>query len=190
MRLLLHCCCGPCAVGALPLFRAAGYDITGFFYNPNIQPWQEHVARRDSFIKVMEAAGLPYMIDDAYPLEGWLNTVAAEPQDRCGYCYDDRLTRTASQAAGIDGFDAFSTTLLISPYQDHERLRFLGQEMEKGYGPRFAYVDLRPAFREGQQKAREMGLYMQKYCGCIYSEKERYEKQIVKCNEQVLRSKA
>lgn len=174
MKLLLHCCCGPCAAGALPLFREAGFDITGFFYNPNIHPYTEQQARLDSFKRLMEREGLPYIVNDDYPLEGWLRQAAAEPHKRCGLCYDDRLTATASLAASGDGFDAFSTTLLISPYQDHETLRFLGEEMEKGYGVKFAYLDLRPRFRAGQREARALGLYMQKYCGCIYSEKERY----------------
>ena len=172
-KLLLHCCCGPCAVGSLPLFREAGYEITCFFYNPNIHPYTEQQARLQSFLTVMEQERLPYLVVDDYPLEDWLRAAAENLPGRCDLCYDGRLTRTAAIAAA-QGFDAFSTTLLISPYQQHEKLRFLGEEMEKGYGKRFAYLDLRPRFREGQREARQRGLYMQKYCGCIYSEKERY----------------
>ena len=76
------------------------------------------------------------------------------------------------------GYDSFSTTLLISPYQNHEVLKELGEELAKKYGIKFVYRDFRVGFREGQAKARELSLYMQKYCGCIFSEEERYEKQI------------
>ena len=78
------------------------------------------------------------------------------------------------------GYDGFSTTLLVSPYQNHEELKRLGEELAKKYEIKFVYRDFRVGFREGQAKARELGLYMQKYCGCIFSEEDRYSKQIEK----------
>lgn len=99
--------------------------------------------------------------------------------NRCGYCYLCRLEKTAKYAKE-NGFDAFSTTLLISPYQDHELLKKTGDMLSKKYGIEFLYKDFRPGFRYGQNKARELGLYMQKYCGCVFSEEERYEKLINK----------
>jgi len=110
---------------------------------------------------------------EGYPLEDWLARVAAAPADRCAYCYESRLQATAEQAAER-GYRRFSTTLLISPYQKHEQIRQTGERIAAERGLEFVYLDLRPGFRAGQQKARERGLYMQKYCGCIYSEKERY----------------
>ena len=76
------------------------------------------------------------------------------------------------------GFDAISTSLLISPSQKHEQIRSCGEEMARRYGVEFLYRDFRPGFRAGQARARELGFYMQKYCGCIFSEEERYAKQI------------
>ena len=174
MKLLLHSCCGPCTVGSLPLLRAAGYDdIFGYFYNPNIHPFTEHKARRQAFAALMEAEKMPYLALKDYPLEQWLAQVASDPQQRCAYCYESRLR--AAAAYGVEhGFEMYTTTLLISPYQNHELIRSLGQDIGSELGIGFAYVDLRPGFRAGQDAAREMGLYMQKYCGCIYSEKERY----------------
>jgi len=178
MKTLLHCCCGPCAAGALPQFRQAGYaDLLAWFYNPNIQPWQEQAARRDSFHLLMEQEQIPYRIESAYPLEAWLQAVAAQPEQRCRYCYQSRL-EAAARAAREAGCPAYSTTLLISPYQNHELLRELGEAYGKAYGLDFVYLDLRPGFRAGQAEARQRGLYLQKYCGCIYSEKDRYRKQI------------
>ena len=82
-------------------------------------------------------------------------------------------------------YDAFSTTLLVSPYQNHEALKELGEKLAEEYGIEFVYRDFRIGFREGQTKARELELYMQKYCGCVFSEEERYDKQI-KRDKQVL----
>ncbi len=173
MKLLLHCCCGPCAAGSVPQYQAAGYEPFGYFFNPNIHPSQEHKLRRQSFVKLMEEWGLPYLALKDYPLEEWLAHVAGAPAERCAYCYESRLEAAAAYAAA-NGFDHFSTTLLISPYQKHELIREIGARTGEKHGVDFVYLDLRPGFREGQERAREMGLYMQKYCGCIYSEKERY----------------
>lgn len=175
MKLLLHCCCGPCATGSLPQFEQLGYQPFGYFYNPNIHPYQEHKARRQSFIALMEQRGLPYEVVRDYPLEDWLRQVASAPEQRCTYCYRSRLEAAAAYACE-HGFERFSTTLLISPYQNHQLIHQLGEEIAAVNGLEFVYLDLRGGFRDGQEKAREMGLYMQKYCGCIYSEKERYVK--------------
>ena len=103
-------------------------------------------------------------------------------ETRCqDYCYPVRLEQTAKYAKE-NGYEAFSTTLLVSPYQKHEELKNIGEQIAKKYGLQFLYRDFRTGFREGQAKARELGMYMQKYCGCIFSEEERYEKQIKKEN--------
>ena len=177
MKFLLHCCCGPCAAGSVPQFQAVGYQPFGWFYNPNIHPFQEHKARKTSFVELMEHLGLDYAVNGDYPLEDWLKAVAADPAfgRRCLYCYESRLSAAAREAAER-GFSAFSTTLLVSPYQNHEALREIGQRCGAANGVEFLYLDLRPGFRAGQENARARGLYMQKYCGCIYSEKERYQK--------------
>ena len=86
-----------------------------------------------------------------------------------------RLDKTAQKAKEL-GFDYFSTTLLISPYQNHEMIYEVAEDMAEKYGVKFLYKDFRPFFREGQKIAMELGMYMQKYCGCIFSEEERYLK--------------
>lgn len=93
-------------------------------------------------------------------------------ENRCvKYCYRVRLEQTAKYAKE-NGYDTFSTTLLISPYQNHEALKKIGNEMAQKYNLTFLYRDFRPGFREGQAEARELGLYMQKYCGCVFSEEQ------------------
>lgn len=95
-------------------------------------------------------------------------------ENRCvKYCYRVRFEQTARYAKE-HGYDTFSTTLLISPYQNHNALKKIGEEMAEKYGLNFLYRDFRPGFREGQAEARELGLYMQKYCGCVFSEEMRY----------------
>ena len=105
--------------------------------------------------------------------------MADDIDHRCGKCYGLRLEQTARYAA-LHGFDSFSSTLFVSPYQNHELLRQTAEEMARRYGVAFLYRDFRPGFRQGQQEARELGLYMQKYCGCVFSEEERYAKQIAR----------
>jgi predicted adenine nucleotide alpha hydrolase (AANH) superfamily ATPase len=116
------------------------------------------------------------MIDE-YGLRSFLRGLGPDTEAavRCGYCYRTRLEKTAAHAAQY-GFDSFSTSLLVSPYQNHGLIRRAGEELAARYGVSFLYRDFRPRFREGQAKARALGLYMQKYCGCIFSEEERYVK--------------
>ena len=173
MDLLLHCCCGPCANGSIPQLTAAGYELFCWFWNPNIHPYQEHKHRRQSFVELMEHLSLPYQASKDYPLETWLKSVAEEPEKRCLYCYETRIAAAAQKTAEM-GIKAFSTTLLVSPYQNREIICKLGNQYAQQYGISFVDMDLRPGFREGNERSRQMGLYMQKYCGCIYSEKDRY----------------
>ena len=150
-----------------------------YWYNPNIHPFTEYSSRRDSLSLFAEKNKLPLIIEDDYGLRSFVKAVengnCAGPTKaaRCAFCYRLRLGKAARLAAE-EGYDAFSTTLLISPYQDHELLKQIGEEEAVNCGVKFFYRDFRPHFREGRQQAREAGYYMQKYCGCIYSEEERY----------------
>jgi predicted adenine nucleotide alpha hydrolase (AANH) superfamily ATPase len=173
MNILLHTCCGPCALFPLRQLRAAGHNVTGFFYNHNIHPYQEYVRRRDAAIDMAAQEALPLIIHDDYDLEGFLANVAAEPEKRCSYCYSSRLRATA-QAAAKGGFDAFTAALLYSRYQKHDEIKALGERLGKEYGIVFYYEDFRSGWQEGIRLSKELGLYRQQYCGCIYSEKERY----------------
>ena len=175
MKLLLHCCCGPCSVAVIRALLMEGLDegLSCYFYNSNIHPYTEHQARLTAWRELMAHYKLPAYEETGYPLEEWLGAVAGNPKERCEYCYLSRLTQTAAKASEL-GCEAFSTTLLISLYQQHQRLRELGEEIALRQGLTFFYRDWRPHFKAGQAAAREMGLYRQKYCGCIYSEKERF----------------
>lgn len=173
MRILLHACCGPCALYPLRTLRTAGHDVTGFFYNPNIHPYQEYARRRDALLQMAEQEAMPLIMRDDYDLEDFLANVAQQPELRCGYCYASRLRATA-KAAVAGGFDAFSASLLYSRYQKHEQIRELGEQIGREYSLAFHYQDFRPGWQEGIRISKELGLYRQQYCGCIYSEKERY----------------
>jgi predicted adenine nucleotide alpha hydrolase (AANH) superfamily ATPase len=116
-------------------------------------------------------------------LDRFTQAVGGEIAKRCAYCYAIRLDETA-RTAKEQGFAAFSTTLTVSPYQNHELIRQIGEKAGKKHGVEFRYFDFAKGFREGQAKARELGMYMQKYCGCVYSEEERYQKQIAKDQEK------
>ena len=178
-KTLMHCCCAPCSVRCIEDLRGEGIEPTAYWYNPTIHPYQEYKARRDTLVSYAPSIGMALIVDESYGLRPFVKAVAADINHRCRYCYACRLDRTARYAAE-NGFGSFTTTLLISPYQDHDLIRSLGEQMGKKYGVAFLYRDFRPGFRDGQAKARSLGFYMQKYCGCIFSEEERYAKAIAR----------
>ena len=173
MPLLLHICCAPCSVACIRLLREEGTEPVGYWYNPNIHPYLEYKARRDTLRQYAGDIGLDLREHEEYGLRPFTAAVAGDPEHRCGYCYTCRLEDTARYAAA-NGFTHFSTTLLISPYQDRELICAVGAQMGARWGVEFVPYDFRPRFRAGQEEARALGLYMQRYCGCIYSEEERF----------------
>ncbi len=175
MKTLLHICCAPCALMCIETLRGEGIDVSGLWYNPNIHPYQEYKARRDTLIQHAESIDMPLFVTDDYGLREFVRLVYPDLEDRCPKCYDIRLDY-AARYAHDNGFDSFSTSLLISPYQNHELIIKTAEEKANKYGVEFLYRDFRPYFREGQKRARELGYYMQKYCGCVFSEEERYLK--------------
>ena len=177
MKLLLHTCCAPCSVYCVESLRGEGIEPVSFWYTPNIHPYQEYKARRDTLKDYAAAIGLPLIVREDYGLRPFVRAVAADIDHRCAYCYAVRMEETARYAAE-HGFTHISTTLLVSPYQNHEGIIAAAERFAGEYGVPFLSRDFRPGFREGQAKARELGLYMQKYCGCIFSEEDRYQKQI------------
>ena len=180
MKLLMHTCCAPCSVYCIDSLREDGIEPTVYWFNPNIHPYMEYKARRDCLKDYTNLINVNAIFDDNYGLKEFCKNVVDDIDSRCTkYCYIVRLEQTAKYAKE-NGFDSFSTTLLVSPYQNHEELKRLGEELAKKYDVKFVYKDFRIGFREGQAKARELGLYMQKYCGCIFSEEDRYKKQIEK----------
>ena len=180
MKILLHTCCAPCSTYVVDKLRKDGYeDITAFWYNINIHPYTEYKQRLETLIEYSKIINLPLIIEHNYGIREFTKNVIDNIDARCLYCYESRLKYTA-KFAKEHGFDAFSTTLLVSPYQKHELIIKIANDMAEKYGVRFIYQDFREGFRIGQQMARDANLYMQKYCGCIYSEEDRYKKQIEK----------
>lgn len=186
-KILLHCCCAPCSLSCIDPLRDEGAHITAFWYNPNIHPFKEYEARRDCLVNFMAEQKIPLVVKEDYGLREFVRNVAENIDSRCEYCYSVRLEQTAKYAKE-NGFDGFTSTLFSSLYQNHEMMVKRAEELAEKYGIEFYYRDFRPNFREGNQKAREKGFYMQKYCGCIFSEEDRYQKQINKAKEKFLQA--
>ncbi|MBR4308508.1 MAG: epoxyqueuosine reductase QueH [Oscillospiraceae bacterium] len=175
MNTLLHICCAPCANQCISALQEEGIAVTGFWYNPNIHPFTEYRSRRNCVREYAETIGLKLIERDEYALRPFVREVAADLAGRCVKCYEMRLF-AAAKAAKEGGFDSFTSSLFISPYQNHELMMETAQKAAEAYGVEFLYRDFRPYFRAGQEKARELGMYIQKYCGCVFSEEERYLK--------------
>jgi len=174
LKLLMHMCCGPCAAYPTKLFQQRDdIELTGLFFNPNIQPYTEYSKRLETAQQFAETVNLKLITIDEYNLVEFLRNAAYRESMRCRMCYNMRLDRAAS-VAKHGGFDAFTTTMLVSPHQKHEWIKEIGQEVSKKYGVPFLYMDFREGYKEGVEISKAMGLYRQQYCGCIYSEMERY----------------
>lgn len=173
--MLLHCCCGPCTTYTAVWLREHDFEVTAFWYNPNVHPFTEHQKRLESMEVLVKEMNLPLIIDEGYGIVDYFRAVVGHEGDRCYDCYRLRLGKTA-QIARERGFDSFTTTLHISPYQNQELLREIGEKLSVDNGIEFFYQDFRDGFRRSHQISSELGLYHQKYCGCVYSEWERYGK--------------
>lgn len=172
-------CCGPCSIYPLTRLIDNRIDVTGFFYNPNIHPYREFKQRIESTLQVADRFKVSVDVDREYGLTDYLRRVVFHEKSRCSICYDMRLEQTARTAAA-SGFDGFSTTLLYSRYQDHTALKNKGERWAKKYGVHFLYADFREGWQYGIDQSIEHGVYRQPYCGCIYSEQERYDNRLKK----------
>jgi len=178
MRILLHICCAPCAIYPVNYLRQKELEIYGYSYNPNIHPYTEWKKRKNTLVQYAGEIGLELIGEgahskDAYSMEEFLRAVVFRENTRCRFCYQMRLQKTA-EVARENGFDGFTTTLLVSPFQKHSLIKEIGEAVAEESGIPFYYYDFRPGFKEATARAKELGLYRQPYCGCIYSEKERY----------------
>ncbi len=173
MNILVHICCGPCAIYPVETLRQAGHDLMGYFFNPNIHPYTEWKQRKETLSDFARQTDLKLILNEDYQLESFLQAVAFRESTRCRVCYHLRL-QSAALVAKKGKFDAFSTTLLYSKFQKHEQIREIGEAVGQSLGIAFYYGDFRKGWKAGIEKSKEMGLYRQPYCGCIYSEKERY----------------
>lgn len=183
-RLLLHVCCGPCAIMPIVRLKAEGFQVTAWFMNPNVQPLAEYLRRREAAGQCAEQLGVPILYADAaWDIAAWLRAVAGRdmPPERCAYCCASRM-EAAFAFAARHGFDAVSSSLLYSKYQPHAVIRAAGERLAaQKDAPRFVYRDFRKNWQEGIDRSREMGLYRQPYCGCVYSEADRYRKKLERC---------
>lgn len=173
MKIFFHICCAPCAIYPYYRLKEEGMAPTGFFYNPNIHPYLEYRKRLDTVKELSTRVGLEVRYRDGYDLDQFLLAVAGTGQRRCEQCYRMRLDAVCS-AAKESGFSAFTTSLLYSKYQKHDLIKGVGQEMASQRGIELYYEDFRRGWREGIMESKAMGLYRQQYCGCIYSERDRF----------------
>ena len=166
MKILLHACCVHCVVIPYNILKEKGMDVTILWYNPNIHPYRDYKRRMDCIKDWTSKNDINLILYDEYPLEDWLKK-ALESPNRCVFCYDDRLKKNF-EIAEKESFDLFTTSLLYSLHQNHYLIKKLG---EKIGGDRFYYHD----FRKYYEKYAIRGYYRQGYCGCIFSERDRYK---------------
>lgn len=181
MRILLHICCGPCAIMPIRQLGQAGHDVTGWFYNPNIHPLAEYLKRRDGAAQVAKNHAIPILFPEAreYDVAAWCKAALAEPGGRCLFCRVSRFDAVAAKAKAL-GFDAFTSSLLYSRHQNHDGMREAGENAARVHGVSFFYQDFRPFWQEGIAASKGMGIYRQQYCGCVFSEEDRYARDLEK----------
>ncbi|MDY6905862.1 MAG: epoxyqueuosine reductase QueH [Thermodesulfobacteriota bacterium] len=177
MKTLLHICCAPCAIYPLEVLRNAEMDVMGFFYRHNIHPYTECMRREQALVAYSESIGLRVIYQQDYAMETFLQNVVFREENRCRYCYHDRI-RTAALMARKGKFDYFTTTLLYSKFQNHAQIREIGEAVGRTVGVPFYYHDFREGWTTGIEASKRLNMYRQQYCGCIYSEKERFYKAV------------
>lgn len=170
---LIHCCCAHCAAYTLKYWQEQGYETTAFWYNPNIHPYMEHQNRLEA-MKVL-AANLNFHLvtTEGYDFIEYFRRVAGHETGRCSLCFDMRLAKATETAIEL-GIANFTSTLLISHQQKHDTLKEICESLAQRTGVNFLYADLRKRYSDSRHITKPMDLYRQQYCGCVYSEWERY----------------
>ena len=176
---LVHCCCAHCAAYTTDYWRQQGYEVSALWYNPNIHPYIEHQRRLEGMKSLAQEVKLPLMVTEGYDIMEYFRQIARHEPQRCQYCFNLRLSQTAETARQM-GFTAFTTTLLISPHQKHELVRETGSRLAEEKGVEFLYADLRKRYSDSRHLTKPLNLYRQQYCGCVYSEWERYAELTIK----------
>ncbi|MDR1615747.1 MAG: epoxyqueuosine reductase QueH [Syntrophomonadaceae bacterium] len=172
-KVLLHICCGPCASYPIEALREEEYELMGYFGNPNIHPYTEYLKRRRSVERLADVKKIKVIYEDDYNPVYYFNTIAFRESKRCFLCYQMRLEK-AAHIAKKGKFDYFTTSLLVSKRQKHDLIKQAGEYTGHKYGIPFLYKDFRTGYEKSRELAREMDLYRQQYCGCLYSEYERW----------------
>jgi predicted adenine nucleotide alpha hydrolase (AANH) superfamily ATPase len=170
---LVHCCCAHCAAYTVEHWRRQGYELSALWYNPNIHPYMEHQARLEAMQSLANKQGFSLIATEGYDIIEYFKRVTGHEAQRCRYCFHLRLQKTAETALKL-GFNAFTSSLLISPHQKHELLLEIGNKLAEEMGINFLYADLRKRYSDSRHITKPMALYRQQYCGCVYSEWERY----------------
>jgi len=179
MKILLHQCCGPCSVYPVKVLKEQGHSIMGYWYNPNIHPVAEFYKRLQTLKNFNDEEDIKTIVDETYGLTEFVRMAAYRETERCRFCYQMRIEK-AAQIASKGNFEAFTTTLMYSKWQDHDMMREFCEIAAKKYKVAFHYEDYREGWQEGINLSKERGMYRQQYCGCIYSEEDRYRKQLSK----------
>lgn len=178
MKLLLHTCCSNCAIYPLEILKEKGFKIILYWHNPNIHPYTEYQLRLDSLKKLEQLLKLDVIYNEDYrEFYKFIRMVSGKEKERCLICYNLRFENTAKKAKDL-GISYFTTTLLISPYQNFDNIIKIGQELAGKYKLNFVVEDFRQGFKKSMYVGKALELYKQRYCGCIYSEAERYFKEI------------
>lgn len=183
-NLLLHSCCAPCSSHVIDTLHKY-FNITIFYYNPNIEPESEYLKRKNeeiNFIKKFPHQNKLEIIDSDYDNELYHQVVKGlenekEGGARCMKCYYLRLDKTASKAKEL-GFDYFATTLTVSPFKNSAKINEFGEKLSQKYNIKYLYSDFKKknGYKHSIELSKEYNLYRQDYCGCIYQKKERDEK--------------
>jgi predicted adenine nucleotide alpha hydrolase (AANH) superfamily ATPase len=179
MSILLHVCCGPCLVFPAKVMEREGVDFTCYFFNPNIHPYREFKKRLNSFKELADSRNYSYLIDKEYGLKMFMRQVVFNEDQRCKFCYQMRLGKAAELAAE-NGYQGFSSTLLYSTYQNHALIKKQAALASGSHEIPFMYRDFRVGWQQGIEESKACNLYRQSYCGCLFSEQERYDNRLKK----------
>ncbi|MFA6347040.1 MAG: epoxyqueuosine reductase QueH [Dehalococcoidales bacterium] len=172
-NILIHCCCAHCAAYTVKYWQEQGYAITALWYNPNIHPYMEHQNRLEAMKTLSQNMNFELVVSDGYDFVEYFRRVMGHEAERCALCFDMRMSKTAEKAIEL-GIGNFTSTLLISHQQKHDLLREMGKNISQSTGVKFLYADLRKRYSDSRCITKPMDLYRQQYCGCVYSEWERY----------------
>lgn len=169
----MHICCANCSLYPVRKLASEGIFVKGLWFNPNIHPHTEYTLRLDAVKNLSRMWGLEIEFVDNYGLRDFLKVTSSDIENRCEKCYRMRLEETAKKAREMN-MDGFTTSMLVSPYQKFDIIVDVGKRMQDKYSVEFFMQDFRPGYKKGVELSKELGLYRQKYCGCIFSEEERY----------------
>ena len=168
----MHICCANCSLYPMKSLLSKGIEARGLWFNPNIHPIREYQLRLNTLQWLQRLWGLDIEYIDHHRIRDFVSTVRAHREERCSLCYSMRLEETAKTARKMN-LDGFTTTLLVSPYQRFDMIVSVGREMEKRYCIPFYAEDFRVGYKGSIRLSRELNLYRQNYCGCIFSKRER-----------------